>query len=324
MDTPRSPQSDPPNTDPPRPDASDTTSSRSLDASSNPFEVLKSRYLIFGTFLTATLGIICLYALISQWPFVPSASEDPIATPILTLAVFSVMVMSIFWVGRSQGLKVRYIFGTRSPRFSILRSIVLVLSLLLFSLGISSLVLYLLSLSFPGYVEQLLKSDPLIDSTRSEYPRLYEALTVFWLLIFAPVVEELLFRGILLQRWSVKWGLRMGVLTSSILFGILHTHNPIGLSVFGLAMGLLYVRTHSLWVPIACHSLNNLAGIGIEWLSQVAADGQVTTVEDIQELWWMSLILVAVSLPFLGRFVWHSWPKSADDIPYVLNISLKH
>lgn len=295
---------------------------------SNPFLALQSRYLVLGTFLVASLAVGSLYALLGEWQLLPPSNEDPISNPILTIGVLTVMGSAILWVGRGQGLKVDPLFGPlfgqtsrRSVhRFSIFYGLLLVASLLLFSLGISSVVFYLLSLSFPGYVSQLIESNVLLNGSSSLYPQFYDSLMLFLLLVYAPLVEELIFRGFLLQRWSMKWGLPWGLIASSVLFGLLHLNNPLGLALFGLVMGLLYVRTHSLWVPIACHSLNNLAAVGIDRLSQIASGGQTSTVSDIQELWWMSLALVVVSVPFLAWFVWHNWPKAGDEIPYLVNV----
>ena len=129
-----------------------------------------------------------------------------------------------------------------------------------------------------------------------------------------------MFRGILLQRWAMKWGLRWGVVASSLLFGLLHFNNPVGLTLFGLVMGLLYVRTRSLWVPVLCHCLNNLAALGIDWLSKTTTpvDNPVT-VESIQQSWWVGLVLILVALPLLGQFFRRSWPQPLDEIPYLLN-----
>ena len=290
----------------------------------NPFLALRSRYLVLGTFLVASLAVGSLYALLGEWQLLPPSDEDPISNPILTIGVLTIMGGAILWVGRGQGLRVDplfgQIFGRGVLRFSIFYGLLLVASLLLFSLGISSVVYYLLSLSFPGYVSQIIESNDLLNGSSSLYPQLYDWLMLFLLLVYAPLVEELIFRGFLLQRWSMKWGLRWGLIASSALFGLLHLNNPLGLSLFGLVMGLLYVRTQSLWVPIACHSLNNLAAVGIDRLSQIASGGQTSTVSDIQELWWMSLILVVVSVPFLAWFVWHNWPKVGDEIPYLVNV----
>ncbi len=285
----------------------------------NPFEVLQSRYLVLGTFLIASVTVAGLYALLGKWQLLPVAAADPISTPISTIGVLTMMGGIILWASREQGLKLHDLFGPRAPRFSIVYGVLLVTSLLLFSLGISSVVFYLLSLSFPSYVSQLLARNVLLSGSDSLYPQLYDRLMLFLLLFYSPLVEELIFRGILLQRWSLKWGLRWGIVASSVLFGILHLSNPIGLTLFGLVMGLLYVRTRSLWVPIACHSLNNLAAVGLDRVSRMTSGGQTSTVADLQSLWWISLILVAVSAPFLVRFIWRSWPQPTDKIPYLIN-----
>lgn len=304
----------------PTPQNEDQASSVFNDPDHNPFGILKSRRLIVVIWISvsAFYALRVLYALLGIWQIIPSAQEDPITTPLLTIAIFTI---ALFWVKRQRGLNVRYLLGTNRPKFSVFYGIMLVLSLLLFSLGISSFIFYLLSLSYPGYVSQLLEaSNNLLDNTQSAFPQLYQALMLFLLLIYAPVVEELVFRGFLLQRWGIKWGVRRGLIASSVLFGVLHINNPIGLTLFGLVMGLLYLRSQSLWVPIVCHSLNNLGAVGIDWLSKAAAGGQTSTVSDIQEVGWMSLVLVAVSLPLLGWFIWRSWPKRADTIPYLANM----
>jgi uncharacterized protein len=290
----------------------------------NPFTSLQSRYLVFGTFFVASLLVASLYALLARWQLLPGVAADPISTPISTIAVLTAMGGIILWVGRDQGLKLKDLFGPRSPRFSIAYAALLVASLLLFSLGISSIVFYILSLSFPEYVNQLLTQNVLINGSNSLYPQLYDNLMLFSLLIYSPLVEELIFRGFLLQRWSVKWGLRWGVIASSVLFGMLHLNNPLGLTLFGLVMGLLYVRTRSLWVPIGCHALNNLAAVGLDRFSQVASGGETSTVADIQSLWWISLILVVISIPLLGHFIWRSWPQPMDKIPYLINFDGAH
>jgi membrane protease YdiL (CAAX protease family) len=84
------------------------------------------------------------------------------------------------------------------------------------------------------------------------------SLPIPWILtvLVAPPVEELIFRGILLHRWSIKWGLRKAMILSSLAFAILHM-NPIGMFVFGYVMAVLYIRSRTLIAPIACHMLNN-------------------------------------------------------------------
>lgn len=58
------------------------------------------------------------------------------------------------------------------------------------------------------------------------------------LVVIAPIVEELAFRGILLHRWTLKFGIHPALIGSALVFGVCHA-NPVGLSMFGLVMGVL-------------------------------------------------------------------------------------
>lgn len=97
------------------------------------------------------------------------------------------------------------------------------------------------------------------DRTGSEW---VVGLTVLNAVVIAPMVEELLFRGLLLPA-LVKW-LRspvMGLLVSSALFGLIHYQVPKtvpALFVFGAMLGFIYLKQKSLIVVIWVHSLFNL------------------------------------------------------------------
>ena len=73
------------------------------------------------------------------------------------------------------------------------------------------------------------------------------------------VLEELAFRAILLRIFARIWGVRIGLILSSILFGLAHFSHGSWLAVLaivingGIAMGLLYVITGNLWMSIGMH-----------------------------------------------------------------------
>ncbi len=269
----------------------------------------------------ANIGIGLVYAYLGVFQLLPWDRSDPLSVPVLVIAVWAALLAVVWRQSRRQGLKIRPLFGEKMPQFSLPHAALLVVSTLIFSLGSFSVIFYFLSLAFPDYAAQILESDLLGGGQSSQYPQLYNALMLFWLVVYAPVVEELVFRGFLLQRWGVKWGLRRGLIASSLLFGMLHPNNPVGLTLFGFIMGLLYLRSRSLWIPILCHSLNNLTAVGIDrlsiWVSSEPAE--TATVTSLQETWWTGLILIAISAPFLWQFIRYSWPKPGDDIPYMLN-----
>lgn len=95
--------------------------------------------------------------------------------------------------------------------------------------------------------------------------------------IVAPLVEELLFRGVLLsglmRRMHVVWA----VLFSALLFGCVHLPDfkfawyPVpALALFGAVLAILRLKSRSLWIPVTAHATNNLIGV-IAWFVVAAA-----------------------------------------------------
>ena len=78
-------------------------------------------------------------------------------------------------------------------------------------------------------------------------------------LIGAPLMEELLFRGLLLPAAVRALGLRQGLYAVALLFSVVHLHVPnlVPLFVLGLALGAGYLASGNLWVPIAMHAVFN-------------------------------------------------------------------
>jgi membrane protease YdiL (CAAX protease family) len=77
--------------------------------------------------------------------------------------------------------------------------------------------------------------------------------------IVAPVIEELLIRGILLRGLTLSWGVRGGVLWSAFFFALIHL-NPLQAApafVNGVVWALVLLRTGSLGATLFLHSLNN-------------------------------------------------------------------
>ena len=78
--------------------------------------------------------------------------------------------------------------------------------------------------------------------------------------IAAPVVEEILFRGIVLRsirKFSPVWA---SILISSILFGVYHLNivQAAYATLMGIAAGILYEKKRNLLFPILVHFVNNL------------------------------------------------------------------
>lgn len=86
----------------------------------------------------------------------------------------------------------------------------------------------------------------------------------------APVVEELLFRGLVLRGLMLRTGFWPAAVVSSVLFGLLHAQATglealplvVATGVFGLGLCVLARRTGRLGPGILVHALRNAVAIG--------------------------------------------------------------
>lgn len=77
--------------------------------------------------------------------------------------------------------------------------------------------------------------------------------------IAAPLVEELIFRGYLYPIMKKYTGAWFALITTSLLFGIIHVSLVpfIPLAIFGAMLVLLYEYTGTIWTPIIAHCIFN-------------------------------------------------------------------
>ena len=108
-------------------------------------------------------------------------------------------------------------------------------------------------------------SDMFYDPSSSSDP-LILFLLFFSLSIAAPLFEEMIFRGYILNKLRVSFSDNISILLSGLLFGIAHwdpIFAPLDLyqtgaaTIGGFLYGWLRIKTGSLWPGIICHSLWN-------------------------------------------------------------------
>lgn len=93
-----------------------------------------------------------------------------------------------------------------------------------------------------------------------------------WFFLIPAAAEEVLMRGYLFQALADSFGNATGLWVTSILFGLMHLGNPnwsyLGLAnivVAGLFLGVVYLKTRSLWYATAAH-------LGWNWAHGFLAD----------------------------------------------------
>jgi hypothetical protein len=166
----------------------------------------------------------------------------------LLIGIICTMIFCLIWFNIRKAL----------PKFVNASSCVLpaVLTLISFT-GLHFILIFIMSVTniiehFPSYeeVSELLTSGSV----------LMQLLVVG---IVGPVSEELLYRGILLNRlseWMPKW---VAIFVSSALFGVMHLNLFQGLYAFllGVACAVLYVRYRNIWIPITGHIAFNSVNV---------------------------------------------------------------
>jgi len=130
--------------------------------------------------------------------------------------------------------------------------------------------------------------------------------------LLAPVVEELVFRGVMLRACAARWGMHGGVLASATAFAVLH-FDSLGALAFGVVMALLYLRTRTLLVPMLCHALHNaLIVLAEPWMSD---DGTMIDIASAREQWWIGLLGVVGACVIFTAIVRRLRPDDGWEMP---------
>jgi len=98
----------------------------------------------------------------------------------------------------------------------------------------------------------------------------------FTAVIFAPVLEELIFRGIVLEGFLKNYSPVKAIVWTNVLFGLAHL-NPwqfVGAFLVGLLISWVYYKTRNLVLPILMHLVNNLTSFLFLYL----ADGPLSEI----------------------------------------------
>jgi membrane protease YdiL (CAAX protease family) len=126
--------------------------------------------------------------------------------------------------------------------------------------------------------------------------------------VFAPVGEEVVFRGWLQTPLEGTIGPVASILVAAALFGAIHLDGWDGIDHFvaGALCGYFVWRTGSLWAGIALHAANNLAWVCVALLVSSEAE-----LERMTAAWLPGWAAALVSIAILGALIRLAKP-SAD------------
>jgi hypothetical protein len=92
----------------------------------------------------------------------------------------------------------------------------------------------------------------------------------FGALFIAPILEEIIFRGIILKGLLISYSAKKAIIVSAILFGLIHGKVLLILPaiIIGLFFGWIYYKTKSIGTTILLHSFANLFALSSIFLIQ--------------------------------------------------------
>ena len=132
------------------------------------------------------------------------------------------------------------------------------------------------------------------------------------LVLVAPVTEELLFRGWLLQDLKERYGESRALIWSSALFGLAHLEAAAVLyaALGGLVLGAVALRTKSTLASIAMHAGVNAAALLLP-ATLIRIEGFNTLSQEVEHISWWLLLLALVGAAAALRIVWRSTEAEA-------------
>lgn len=161
-----------------------------------------------------------------------------------------------------------------------------------------------------GLTSPLASLIPLPDSMRAVFLELANMNGIFAciaIVVAAPIFEELIFRGIILDGLLSSQTPTKAIVISSILFGVVHL-NPwqfVSAFMIGVFSGWVYYKTKNLTLSILIHFVNNAFAFGSMYFVDVEAMIDMPLVEfyggymNFFLVTVGSLLVTAVSLYFL-------------------------
>lgn len=144
-----------------------------------------------------------------------------------------------------------------------------------FGLIIGSAVGLILVLPMIGVVLTMLVGHPTISQNQASINQtlqggvLTQIAMVFLAVVIAPLIEETMFRGVVMNTWFRDNRYYADVLLSAVLFGVFHTTADLSFVtvtpyvVMGAVFALIYRKTGNLAVNIYTHMLYNAIVVGV-------------------------------------------------------------
>ncbi len=121
-------------------------------------------------------------------------------------------------------------------------------------------------------------------------------LTILYLVVIAPIAEEIVFRGLILKTLS-PFGRKYAIMLSALLFALMHKNIPqaVGAFAIGIVFAIVDTKANSIVPSIIMHSLNNV----LPCLMNINASINSSAVTLIYNLLVDAVVLAGIAIAFI-------------------------
>lgn len=112
-------------------------------------------------------------------------------------------------------------------------------------------------------------------------------------ILIGPILEEIIFRGIILKGLLTRYNPKYAILISSFLFALIHI-KPLqmwGAFMLGLIFGWIYYKTKSTGTTVLLHSFNNAICTIVSYLTYRN--------HNMENLYSINILLIILSIPII-------------------------
>lgn len=254
--------------------------------------------------IAQAVGLLGIWLLVSIVVILFSALIPDLDQSYVLLIGYAVPLIAVIYIGAKRKRGIQYRSIKKEPPL------------------IAYLILLAATPALGFIIEPLITLIPISDSWKSMLTFMDDTgFAVFILtVIAAPVLEEVLFRGVILDGFIKRYTPAKAILVSSILFGAVHL-NPwqfiAGLTA-GIAMGWVYWKTKSLFLCIFMHFVNNGLSFSMSYLGYSIDDSSRSLIGN--DALYFALYVVAILICCFAYIVLNNkvFGKDAGDVVVVL------
>jgi uncharacterized protein len=276
---------------------------------------IKSRYLLYALIISLVFSIFIFGEI---FPSFYSDNIPPLIDVLFDYFFYSILFYFIYALCKRGEVDYRKLFGNYHSEFITSKYLLIVLPLISISLFSIFLMYYPLSFWLPELVEVVFTESNFIWQPGDQNGAA-NVLSFLMITLIAPVIEEVLFRGLLLTSIAVRWDVKKAVFISSVIFGLYH-FDIIGSTIFGIVAAVLYLKTKSLFLPITLHITNNTIVFISAYIFMLSESKQEYSLYDFQNYWWLGLAGLVVGVPWITNFYNNEISNKTFKIPYFNNL----